>query len=151
MSTRCYIGVEKPDKAVQFIYCHHDGYPAGVGKMLIENYDTPEKIDRLMALGDLSSLGPQPVDNPEGWSGTYYFGDAWKEDKSCISYRGRGDTDCNAREVKNILDYRDAVKGSDADFAYINKEGKWYLLSLNSSEEPELKGIYYRKKVEKDT
>lgn len=57
MSTRCRIGLELPDGKIKSIYCHHDGYPEGVGKMLIENYNDYQKIAELLELGDISTLG----------------------------------------------------------------------------------------------
>ena len=39
------------------IYCHYDGYPSGVGKMLLENYNSYEKAIELIANGDMSSIG----------------------------------------------------------------------------------------------
>ena len=41
------------------IYCHFDGYIAGVGKTLLNHYTDPEKVNDLMRLGDLSSLGKE--------------------------------------------------------------------------------------------
>jgi hypothetical protein len=60
MSTRSYIGVsgpEGPNPTVKFIYCHFDGYPEGVGMTLAKHFDTPFKVDKLIELGDISSLG----------------------------------------------------------------------------------------------
>lgn len=58
MSTRSYISRLNENGSVTGIYCHHDGYPDGVGKMLNEHYTNEDKIDALMSLGDLSALGP---------------------------------------------------------------------------------------------
>jgi xylose isomerase len=57
MATRSNIAIENQDKTVSVIYCHHDGYIDGVGKLLQENYNTREKMEELIALGDISSLG----------------------------------------------------------------------------------------------
>ena len=147
MSTRCYIGVEKEDKSVEYIYCHHDGYPAGVGKTLVENYTSPESIQKLMALGDLSSLGPEPVDNPESWNHTWCLYDECENDRRCVSYKGRGDTDCDAHEADNLEEFCEYFQNSDVDFVYINREGKWYLIGYNpKSKEITLKNIYYKKR-----
>ena len=40
MSTRSYIGIELPDWKVKSIYVHSDGYISGVGKTLVDNYNT---------------------------------------------------------------------------------------------------------------
>ena len=38
------------------IYCHFDGYPEGTGKTLLDHYASPEKVDALIGLGDISCL-----------------------------------------------------------------------------------------------
>jgi hypothetical protein len=59
MGTRSHIGMLQPDGTVMAIYCHWDGYPEHNGKVLMEHYTDPEKIKALIALGSLSSLGPE--------------------------------------------------------------------------------------------
>ena len=56
MSTRSRIAI-KTETGYRSIYCHWDGYPKGVGKTLMDHWDTTEKIYALMDLGDLSQLG----------------------------------------------------------------------------------------------
>jgi hypothetical protein len=56
MSTRSYIGTLKEDKQVFFVYCHHDGYPSGIGRTLREYYDRPEDVINLLSFGNMSSL-----------------------------------------------------------------------------------------------
>jgi hypothetical protein len=48
--------MEMPNGEVQSIYCHWDGYPAGVGSTLKEHYTNPLKVEALIALGDISIL-----------------------------------------------------------------------------------------------
>lgn len=59
MGTRSHIGMLQPDGTVNAIYCHWDGYPENNGKILMEHYTDPKKIEALIALGSLSSLGPE--------------------------------------------------------------------------------------------
>ncbi len=40
------------------IYCHHDGYLNGVGRILQKYYTTDNKVKSLISLGDISSIGP---------------------------------------------------------------------------------------------
>lgn len=61
MSTRCMIGMKEGNN-VRAIYCHHDGYiEGGVGEQLYRFYDEEDKIKKLLELGNLSSLGNEPV------------------------------------------------------------------------------------------
>jgi len=57
MATRSNIGIKEKDGVVWTHYCHWDGYPAGVGKMLRNHYTTEAQVRELLALGPLSSLG----------------------------------------------------------------------------------------------
>mgnify|MGYP003340256502 CR=1 FL=1 len=57
MATRSYIGLRNTDGTVDYIYCHYDGYPRGVGETLTKHYTTYDKVKALIALGDLSALG----------------------------------------------------------------------------------------------
>lgn len=60
MSTRSTIGIRHEDGSVTKIYCHWDGYIEHNGGILQKYYNTAEKIEPLMALGNLSVLGPKP-------------------------------------------------------------------------------------------
>ena len=56
MSTRSRIAIEKQDGTVTSIYCHFDGYISGNGEILQNHFQDREKVEQLMALGDISSL-----------------------------------------------------------------------------------------------
>ena len=73
MATRSYVGIINPKiegeeyQTIRYIYVHNDGSPATRLPILIENYDTPEKVNALLDLGDLSALYPK-MDKPKGHS-----------------------------------------------------------------------------------
>ena len=60
MSTRSNIVIQAPDGKVMSIYCHYDGYPEHNGKMLLEHYDTTDKVSKLFEIGSIRSLKPTP-------------------------------------------------------------------------------------------
>lgn len=60
MATRCFIACILPGGRYERIYCHWDGYPEWAGAMLSKWYTNDAAIDRLMRLGDLSTLGETP-------------------------------------------------------------------------------------------
>lgn len=62
MATRSLIGMKKPDGRIQAIYCHWDGYPEYVGLQLLLNYRDDETVQKLMDLGDRSSLRGAPTE-----------------------------------------------------------------------------------------
>lgn len=63
MSTRCSIAVVYTDGSVHSVYCHHDGYPSGVGKTLQEKYNSLDKAEELVAYGNMSAV--HGVESPE--------------------------------------------------------------------------------------
>ena len=57
MSTRSNIAIEDPKtKKVKVIYVHSDGYPYGVGDMLVDNYYNRQLAEELFKYGDASYL-----------------------------------------------------------------------------------------------
>lgn len=90
MSTRSRIGMEFTDEngthMVKSIYCHFDGYPEGVGQKLMDHFQDREKVERLIALGDISYLearvepiGPHSFDEPERGTIVAYHRDRGEE------------------------------------------------------------------------
>lgn len=57
MSTNSTIKIKRTDGTETGIYCHNDGYIEGVGTTLQLAYNTAEKVENLLKLGDLSVLG----------------------------------------------------------------------------------------------
>lgn len=119
MSTRCLIGKENTDKTITYIYCHHDGYPGYVGKMLLDNYTNIETIDELLALGDMSSLGEKPI----AADSFDYF-----KNEFCVPYALRGEYVPASVAVSE----KDFLK-VDAweEFWYLFKDNKWYIASFS--------------------
>ncbi len=55
MATRSRIAIETQDGIIS-IYCHWDGHIETNGVILSQYYRTKDKVEELIALGDLSSL-----------------------------------------------------------------------------------------------
>jgi hypothetical protein len=89
MATRSLIGKLNSDKTtVDYIYCHWDGHIDNNGRILHEHYNTLEKVDALLALGDLSSLG-----NEIGEKHDFDFHLSKPGEDWCTAYgRDRGET-----------------------------------------------------------
>lgn len=115
MSTRSRIGRRNPDGSVTSIYCHFDGYPAGVGATLARHYTDPAKIDALIVLGDISSLAPECQDPPAGHS--YHTGAAGHT----VAYmRDRGEYGCEA-----VTHPADAWPDSGQECTYLWDGSAW--------------------------
>jgi hypothetical protein len=64
MATRSTISLET-EKGIKTIYCHWDGYPDHHLPILKEHYNTVEKVEALINIGNLSSLD-KSIECPEG-------------------------------------------------------------------------------------
>lgn len=88
MSTRCNILVKLNDEdkntVLSFrdvnvetngnymgIYCHHDGYVEGVGKELLEHYNSYDKAKNLIIPGNCSSVHSSDADYYTDYGETY--------------------------------------------------------------------------------
>ena len=128
MGTRSCIGIHnKEENTVKHIYCHWDGYPSHVGITLLENYDTEEKINELLELGSLSSLGPI--------IGEKRNFDTWHKDRvddkgntiladQCIAHgRDRGEEDTGP-ETHSMEEFK--TIDTDQEWVYVWVDGKWH-------------------------
>jgi len=87
MSTRSYIVKEYADGTKRGIYCHWDGSPESVGAKLVAHYTDQNKLEELINLGDLSSLGTEIGEKHD-------FDDHSAHYDWCCAYgRDRGETD----------------------------------------------------------
>lgn len=94
MSTRSNIAIQLKDDKVKFIYCHFDGYLEHNGAILVEHYNTREKVEELINLGHLSSLAPKTTPDP---TIEHTFRNNQKD--VCVAYgRDRGDASTKAKE-----------------------------------------------------
>ena len=64
MGTRSNIFIENLDGTYTGIYCHWDGYLDYNGVILYQAYQTSEKLQKLIDLGDISSLGAEIDPSP---------------------------------------------------------------------------------------
>lgn len=123
MSTRCYVGKLNKDGTVRAIYVHHDGYIKYVGAILKKHYNTEAKINELLDLGDMSTLGTKPVAT---WTDTFQY----DEDK-CYTYRERGELNVDARTFNSVDEYLDRCQ---EDYTYLYKNGRWYVREWDDEE-----------------
>jgi hypothetical protein len=125
MSTNSSVSVKIGDK-VKTIYGHWDGYPSWVGRILKESYNSQEKAEALVALGDFSSLD-HSIEAPEGHS----------FDKPIDGYtvfygRDRGEDDVEAK-VYNTID--EAIREYSQEFNYFWDGDKWMVQDHYDSDE----------------
>ena len=118
-------GVEEGIPVYKTIYCHFDGYPydnRGVGNMLLRHYTDKEKVENLIAHGDMSSIG-EKID-PDGIN-PHSFKE--RQENVCTFYhRDRGDDWklCKPRETEDVTEFE---KNTDQEYNYLFKDGKWFI------------------------
>lgn len=100
MSTRARIGIVRPDDSVLSIYTHSDGYISHHGPILLEHYDTAQKVLALIKMGDCSQLN-------ETLDGCFFY------------KRDRKETDVSARTNKSQSLYYRAAPQCNAEYVYL--------------------------------
>lgn len=124
MSTRSTIGVlDLEQGTVRSIYCHFDGYPEWVGTILDQSYTSPEKINALIELGDLSSLGHEIGEKHD--FETHIEG-------ICRAYgRDRGEVDVGAQDHPSIYDWIRNREGAGCEFGYLWVGTTWITYTID--------------------
>ena len=56
MATRSYIAMKTGENTYKAVYCHYDGYLEYNGRMLLQYYNTQERVEKLLSFGCISSL-----------------------------------------------------------------------------------------------
>src|SRR5574344_1539635 len=91
MSTRSLICMQKDDDNYEAIYCHSDGYLTYNGAMLLDHYNDKETLQRLLNLGNISSLQEKIDPDP---TKPHSFDYSQRQDDVVVAYgRDRGDTE----------------------------------------------------------
>ena len=116
MSTRSNIAIEDPKtKKVKVIYVHSDGYPYGVGKCLVDNYNKRDVAKLLFEHGDASYLG-DTIDECS------FYGRDWNREED------------KAREYRDEWMYMDAIKGDVfIEYIYLFKDNRWHVSTQKST------------------
>ena len=119
MATRSTIAIRNDNGTVTGIYCHWDGYLSYNGKILVENYTTEAAVRELIALGDLSSLGPTIGEKVN-------FNDPTAHKDQCVAYgRDRGETGVDATTFGSWREMLNKV-GEEYNYLFVPGEG-WYV------------------------
>ncbi len=135
MGTRCVIAKEQSEGSVRTVSCLTDGHPAWTGYVLFHHYQDDEKIDALLDLGCLSSIGPDPLDplphrrfaqivarNCE--RGITDDAVTRMLEEKCVVAEGAGRS-MNEYDSASLTELREKLSGSDVRFIYLWGEGGW--------------------------
>ena len=109
MATRGRVGLELADGSILSIYNHFDSYPEFLGVKLVENFNTREKVEALVDLGDISAL----------WTNLGWNNETLPE-TGPLPYSSRGE-DSPPRLDANFGKYL----ADGEEYAYLFANGKW--------------------------
>ena len=125
MSTRSNIAIEDPKtKKVKVIYVHSDGYPYGLGHMLVDNYYNRQLAEELFKYGDASYID-ETIDQCS------FYGRDWNREED------------PAKEYRDEWMYMNAMKGDVfIEYIYIYKDNRWHVSTSKYVPEEKLKNSY---------
>lgn len=132
MATRSLIVTQAEDGKFHGIYCHNDGYLRGVGKKLAHHYTDPEKVKKLIALGDISSLRKEVDATP---------GHCWQtpdRDVTIAYGRDRGETGTEPTVRATLEGVAEYIY--DHAYLYLFQDGRWFY-RYRHDKEPGLKPL----------
>ena len=115
MATRSNIAMKTKEGKIVSVYCHWDGYVANNGRILLENYANIDKIEALVALGSISSLGEQIGEQQD-----FMDRDTQKDEWTLFYTRDRG-------EELSIQEYDDIPSwiADMEEYAYLWNGTEW--------------------------
>ncbi len=124
MATRSTIALEFADGTVQQVYCHWDGYIEYNGIVLQKFWSDPFKLQTLIDLGSLSSLGSELGEQHDFSARSEYVDNIATQ---CTFYgRDRNENDVGAKKFKNFDDYVDNHQFEEFEYI-LRTDGKWYV------------------------
>ena len=115
MGTNSYIGMERDDGSVTYIYCHWDGYPSHNGAVLLEHYASAERMEQLLALGDISSLAARLYPTQTSLHG---FGSD-SEDGVVVAYHRERGEKWDGVKPKEAASMTDIPQNNGAEYIYV--------------------------------
>jgi hypothetical protein len=124
MSTRSRIGLELSDGSILSIYSHFDGYSEFNGVKLVEHFNTKEKVQELIDLGDISCL----------WTNTGWNNETLPE-TGPLPYSSRGE-DCPPRLDADLCEY--LLPDNSEEYAYVFRAGQWVCYNMHQFEDDKL-------------
>lgn len=123
MSTRAHIGILNKDGTVREIYHHYDGHLDFLGAMLVKHYNTADRVNKLLDLGDMSVIGEEPVG--------YWNDDLGAVDETkCRTYKERGESGYAARVHESVEEFLNDQFYQE-DFTYLFYDGIWFYREWN--------------------
>lgn len=151
------VGVEQENGTILVIYNHFDGYVEGVGSTLQESYNSLERANALVAMGDASLIGAtleaSPAVSDFGFSFQFedefrklpkveqslYVNDHYSGQYSLFYGRDRGETGTEATLYRNFAQWKSSENFDN--YNYLFHDGEWWLLNSTTHEPRKLEEV----------
>jgi hypothetical protein len=125
MGTRSRIGIQLSDESILSIYSHFDGYPEFNGVKLVEHFNTKEKAQELVDLGDISCL----------WTNAGWNNETLPE-TGPLPYSSRGE-DCPPRLDADLCEY--LLPDGCEEYHYIfTRNNQWVCYNMHQFDNTKL-------------
>jgi hypothetical protein len=113
MSTHAIIGISDGIN-IRATYVHFDGYVSHTGFILNDHYNKPDKINKLIDLGELSAIGT--------------------DTDHCQAYgRDRGETGTEPKNFLSLADFVDFGNSYFATFNYLYEDDRWVVNKIGTN------------------
>ena len=132
MGTRSAIGI-KHGSVIKAVYCHYDGYLEYVGRTLLLYYQDSIKVNRLIAMGDMSNLGAA-IGNKHAFNDRSNYLDNGIAEQCTFYERDRGEENVSFRTFQTEQQFVDEFEAGE-EFYYLYDRGTW-LYSRGDAFEP---------------
>ena len=123
MGTRSAIGI-KHGTVIKAVYCHYDGYLEYVGRTLLLYYQDSIKVNKLIAMGDMSCLGAA-IGNKVKFSHRSNYLDNGTAEQCTFYGRDRGEENVGFRTFQSEQEFVDEFEAGE-EFYYLYDRGTWY-------------------------
>lgn len=148
MSTRSSIAILRVDGTMSQVYCHSDGYLSWNGALLYEHYKNAYKVEKIMTLGDMSSLAEE-VDIPVGQTHSFEYGER-AEGVSVFYGRDRGEEGIEARQFSNFEEFKKDGDFQEYDYVFKEKNQTWYLFNQTTEKLQKLRNLLVKEQKDSE-
>ena len=112
MSTHAIVAISDGIN-IRASYVHFDGYPSHTGVILNAHYNSPDKINSLIDLGELSAIGT--------------------DTDHCQAYgRDRGETGIEPKKFTSLSDLITYGKSYYAAYIYLFEDNRWVVKQISN-------------------
>ena len=123
MGTRSAIGI-KHGSVIKAVYCHYDGYLEYVGRTLLLYYQDSIKVNRLISMGDMSTLGAA-IGNKHAFNDRSNYLDDGTAEQCTFYERDRGEENVGFRTFLSEQQFVDEFEAGE-EFYYLYDRGTWF-------------------------